>query len=525
MEFFGLDLFSPIISIYYKKNNKHSSIPSTIISFIAILSTIFLPLYFIIKMIKRKNFSAYYYDIYVRDPPGVSFDKKGLFHYLTLNTIIPNDKILTVIGYENKLENYLNGKTYSDFTLDYTYIYGKCTSDDMNEIENMIENKTKFLQYSYCIKKAIRIKDKKIIYVNDTDFVWPKLIGGVDHRPYSIHVSKCTKDPDPFIGKITECENENIINEYLKDLKSAYLYFIDNYIDLGHFKNPIIPYFFPVDCQADLKINTFIINNINLNLAVVNSHQNFLSDKVTETYTTVFIRTDVISMSKISNFSNILCAFIFWEKKKLQVYERIYTGIFELLSSIGGIYHVIVNVLSFVNIIFSKYKEYEDAKFLYEQNMNKDLMTKSKTIPNNGSRKLLRLIINKDITNQNSVEKERKDLEFNSKIENNVKSINEKKINVMHEFCKYIRIGIFGYYLNSKEKDFLKYIELKKEILSEEFIYSLYFEKRQNENSYPAKEKNIDDSSNKIETTNIENNSSNIPIRANNVLKENLKLP
>ena len=148
MGFFDLDIFSPSISLYYKENDKHSSTPSVIISFMAILFTIILTLYSSIQTIQRKNFSAYFYDRYEKNLPEVSFDKKGLYHYLILNTIIPNDKILTVIGYENYPAAYLSGTTYSSTSSqDYTYIYGKCSSDDMQGIDYIIEDKTTFLKY------------------------------------------------------------------------------------------------------------------------------------------------------------------------------------------------------------------------------------------------------------------------------------------------------------------------------------------------------------------------------------------
>ena len=63
-----------------------------------------------------------------------------------------------------------------------------------------------------------------------------------------------------------------------------------------------------------------------------------------------------------------------------------------------------------------------------------------------------------------------------------------------------------------------KYIDLKKEALSEEFIYCLYFEKRQNEIEKYMKRKNSDCNNSKLnnyknESCNLEQNTSNIPIQ------------
>ena len=40
----------------------------------------------------------------------------------------------------------------------YKYIYGEWTKEDMEGIENILDNKIQFLDYGYCIKKAISIK-------------------------------------------------------------------------------------------------------------------------------------------------------------------------------------------------------------------------------------------------------------------------------------------------------------------------------------------------------------------------------
>ena len=80
---------------------------------------------------------------------------------MIVNHIYPNDKILTIIGYESYPEYYSNQILYPNYQiLEYKFIYGKCKIEDMEEIENMIDDKQKFLDYGYCIKKTIRIKDK-----------------------------------------------------------------------------------------------------------------------------------------------------------------------------------------------------------------------------------------------------------------------------------------------------------------------------------------------------------------------------
>ena len=456
MIFSYLDFFTPLITLSYNNEYKHSSIPSIILSFFAMLLITAITVFYVIRVLQRKKFSAYFYDSYLKKPPQISLDKKGAFHFLLLNdNIIPNDKILTVVGYNNLPSYYLNSMNYPVESFisssNYSYIYGQCTTDDIENIENELTNKEQFLNYGYCIKKAIRLRDKKTINVNDKEFIWPKISSGdYNDIPYSINIIKCSKEPDPFTNEIKECESDDKINNILNSLVSAHFYFLDNYIDISIFKNPAIPYFYIVDSEMSLKSTTFNINHINMNPAVINSHQDYLFDKTTKINAAIFQRVDVGSVNKESFLANVLCSFVIWEKDRIQVYERRYDGILDLLSSVGGFYKVIMSVLSFINIIFYKYAEYKDAQILYDK--EKKLNTSIK-LSNSFSRSVIQ---------NNIIYKQRNEL-------------NIKKTNI--HFCRFLCVSTFPCCFKEKTKECLKYLKLKKKILSAEFLYYLYFSK------------------------------------------------
>ena len=470
MIFSYLDLFTPLITLSYNNIDKYSSIPSIILSFFGILLTVSITVFYIVQLLQRKNFSAYFYDRYLKNPPEISLDKKGSFHFLILNDdIIPNDKILTVIGYNNLPSYYLGGSNYpvesSISSSNYTYIYGHCTTEDMKGIENVLTNKEDFLNYGYCIKKAIRLSDKKTISVKEKNFIWPK-ISNKDNAeiPYSINVIKCSKEPDPFTNKIKECESMDTIDNILQSLVSARFYFLDNYIDVGIFKNPVIPYFYEVSNQVGLKLTTFNINHINMNPAVINSHQDYLFDSITKTYAAIFQKVNIVAMKKESYSSDILCSFVFWEKDRLQVYERIYTGLFDLLSNVGGFYKVIMSTLSFINIVFYRYAEFKDAQVLYDRAEKLGTSLKSKKN------------FSKSVFQNNKIYKQRKEI--------NIK-------NTKIHFCKFLCVNTFSCCFTKKAKECLKYLELKRKILSVEFLYFLYFRKyHKNQNNEEIKNEN-----------------------------------
>ena len=72
------------------------------------------------------------------------------------------------------------------------YYYERCDESDMYNYEDKIKDKEIFYK-SFCIKKMYKYSEKKIIFKNDTNFVWPKLNKWIDNKTpaYSIFIRKC----------------------------------------------------------------------------------------------------------------------------------------------------------------------------------------------------------------------------------------------------------------------------------------------------------------------------------------------
>ena len=470
---YSFNIFSPPITLFYNEKKKHSRLSSFILSIISILIIVFFTIYFFIKMVTRQKFTAYVYDSFAKTAPEIKADKTGFFHYYTFDGIEPNDKYITVVGYDSKNI--------------YEYIYGKCTEQNLDGLENLIIDKENFLTYGYCIQKSVKISDGSITLATDKNFVWP-VIAENGNFCYYFEVKKCSNTSNLFNGETKECASQEEINKYIENEYGATIYVLNNYVDIGALKNPITTYFYALDIQ--IRSQTYSVYHVNYDLGVINSHQNLFTGEITKTNTIVFSRLDTASGEKIEGKTDLTIAMIyFWRSSKKRVYERKYEGFLDFLTDIGGIYQIIIRTGSLINACFSGYAELIDSIILYndvKKNIKKNPKTKAKmniicryqsmnlSNYNNGNK-----IVSKNERRENS---KNELIISNSKRE--IKSIDINKINKIENIDindKHIGFFKYLYFLISEcfhyKKDIFKYLDIRKKILSEEFLYQLYFEK------------------------------------------------
>ena len=465
LPFDSFNLFSPPITLFYNKNENHSGLSSFILTILGLLTIIFFIFYYFILMINRQKFTAYTYDGYSEIAPVVTGNKTGFFHYYTFDITEPNDKYITITGYDS---NNI-----------YEYIYGKCTEENMEGFENLILNKEKFLNYGYCIKKSVKLSDGNITLVTDKNFVWPTIAEGGNYY-YYFEVKKCSNTSNLFTKEAKVCASEEEINKYLENEYGATVYALNNYVDVGKFKNPITTYFYDLDLQIGSQ--TYLIYHLNYDLGLVNSHENLFTDTITKTNTLIFNRLDSATGEKIENKTDDTMALIFfWRSPKIKVYERIYNGLLTFFSDIGGIFQIINRICSLIDIYFSGYAKLIDSKILY----NKIKKKAKRNSKDKNSNKEIKDIISSNNEIQSKSTKGLTPKNIVSGISNNstnkIKNINMDDKNI--GFFEYLYYLFFGRFYCSK--DTFKYLDVRKKILSEEFLYQLYFQKNAEKFSCP----------------------------------------
>ena len=494
MFFKNLDFISPDITLFHKNDDKHASIISGILTIITYIIIIILAILNLVKLFNRTTFTTYFYTRYSDEINTMTFSDKEFFHYVEFYPHEIDDSIVNIIGIESAPNLYFSGQTFGYPSLDQVneYIYEKCTIEDMKNHENLISNKEKFLK-SYCLQKMYDYKTKKILDKKDSNFIFPK-IDNVNKSVYSIIIKKCSNDENT-IGYKRNCVSDEEFNSANLETYSAYFHSVDRYIDVGNYKNPIIDFNFYKEIGLDISDN-FVINKINYHNVLLNSHEGYLFESVKKTNTLVFENNEISYNVGVIRSEGILCSAEYWNSGKISIYEREYQTLLDVFSNIGGIMEIIMKIFSFINIFFNSFSIYNDSINIFFENKknyniikNEDTNTQEKINLNvnirtkrNNSKKTA---INNLVFDEQSRSTLRSKKNETGKCEknnnactkndesNNSKDLEEKNFYEIN-FFKYIYLLITKCCSNNSKKYF-KYCDLREEIVSEDFLYKVYF--------------------------------------------------
>ena len=159
-------------------------------------------------------------------------------------------------------------------------------------------------------------------------------------------MERCKNDGNPN----SICKKEEEIDDYLKH-SFFILYFIDQYADILNYKNPYIKYLYKLT-NAFFQ-DSFTINHLNFNPAIVTSHNGFFFDNKINEVSYQFTQNEKVTMN--NNNTNIIASCYFWMQNTMQYHERNYERFQDLLSDIGGLSNIINFLIYTINLFWSNY--------------------------------------------------------------------------------------------------------------------------------------------------------------------------
>ena len=510
MFFRKLDLLSPPITFYHKGYLSHPSILSGILSIVSMILILLLAVYYSLEIIQRKNPKIFSYTTFAEDAGTFSMNSSHIFHYISMASIFSNYLIdgvnfthFRIVGLQDFYEAYLYTKNLNDYE---HWLYGKCNNNtDTLGISNLITSN--FFENSACIRKYYSTKDQKYYDTDDPKFKWPVIAHGTynpNYQMYNIVIETCKEDTvDLILGEGSHCKVTEFfeLNENTSYYAVAYLYYINNFINIINYKKPKKQFLDSI--QATLYKNEYTANHLNFDPVQIKTHNGLIFDNIEEEALPIFGRNDVFTIEK--GEYDIFTTYIFWLKNTMSFHERDYKRIQDVISSIGGIYQFITIVAIYINSLYNNYIVLSDTEDLLNSSIRKERTINIKNeIERKRTRQKLRELKNEKIKNNisdnmdYSLEKPKNKNSKNSKIDNNLSKSNNnigitssdninvnqyridtKKIKYLNKFNNkderekgknFFGFLLFKFSLEKKENIFKIYNEFRIKMISEEHL-------------------------------------------------------
>ena len=175
-------------------------------------------------------------------------------------------------------------------------------------------------------------------------------------------IQKCNNDS--VINKIFgKCPPQEEIDEYINKFFTIYLYFTDAQVDPLNYKQPIQKYLNTITSGIGTK-QTFVENYIHFSPVQVRTKE---GDLFTKTYHENSFYFDMNSKGSASNSEDYfkLVKYYHLMQNSMQIYERRYNNIFDILPQIGGVTQFLFYIFFWVNYFYNKYIIAYDTNSLF----------------------------------------------------------------------------------------------------------------------------------------------------------------
>ena len=494
MFFKQFDLISPDITLYFKGQEKHSSIVSGIISLLIIILGSSLGIIVAGDFFLKKNPTTFQNEKTVLDSGILYLSHNYFIHLLELEESINkinyfyDNKLLTIIGIESN-----KSISYSLLRIEEIdhWIYERCDEYDFSN-KYFFKN-IEILNYSnyICIKKLFNATLNKTFNQNDNQFRYPQIKHGEENElnsMYYIGIFKCIN----YSYNNNNCYNDNNIDNLIQKGKiylSFKIHYLENYIDIENYKNPI-EYFFRTQKIYYYDHSSEIIK-LYYNPLKIKTDDGILFD--TENILNLY-SLDHIEDTFQSDFSgNLYAIFNFRMKNKLKIINRAYKKIQDIAGAVDGIVELLTLICEFINVTFyNQFQVVNDFNELIEgkvtklkkrnfnfyencfnneiNNIHHHVKTYSSGKNNNITSSTSRLPFNNNFLKLNIVN--------NNSINESINSFKNFQIQLLISFKKISWIEYMcNFFKTKKYKN--KYVEeikqKREEILSEERIFKDYF--------------------------------------------------
>lgn len=414
MNFYTFDLVSPPITLFYHGQTTHSSIISIIISFLAIIVLIILTIVFSLDFLLHKNPTTYYYRKYVEDIGIYPLNSSSVFHFMAFATEgIFDKRAFSIIGIREGLDVLLETNNETNFN---HWIYEYCNETDAGDFYDLLGNYSKYYAYGLCVKKYFNKTTQTIKTSYESGFEYPTMEHGAsntEEKNYGIYILRCQNNT--AINNNT-CYDDDTSHEIIMNAINYQIFFIDQYIDVENFHNPF-QYFFHKIYNILTPIS-FTLNYLNFHTSQLKTQIGIVFDEIKEERSYVYETNEKQVTTRDDTNNNIYGGWYFCFQNMNDIYVRKYQKLQDICGSIGGMIKLILVLAQFLNYYFHQKTLYKD--------LEKDINTKIKKLGKNiESSSVLRYLYT-----QNKQPDTLKEINYNNSLSNNNLKVFNKNINL-----------------------------------------------------------------------------------------------
>ena len=363
-----IDFLSPPITLFHLERRTHTS---RVGGFLVILM-LMISLFFILLLVKdlwgHKKLTSIFHKKFEFEAGYYSFNSSSIFHFIQIFS--PENG-----GYFDKYNSkYIRAYTtyvhpnfsYANLALYDHWVFDACRKDiDDKDLEPyLFENIDNFTN-AVCIRYYFNSNERKYYSLEDQGFIWPYLEHGIAKKNniyLTTIIQKCSNDS--IINNIFGvCPSQKDIDDYLNKYFGINLYFTDMQVDPSNFTNPIQKYLQVVSTGIG-NSNTFIESYLHFSPLRIKTNIGSILGTSYEINSFYF---DFNMKGAANNDEKYFTITKYYHlmQNNVQIYERKYSNIFDILAEIGGVVQFIFYIFYWINYVYNKYIIAYDTNSLF----------------------------------------------------------------------------------------------------------------------------------------------------------------
>ena len=297
-----------------------------------------------------------------------SFNSSSIFHFIQIYS--PENG-----GYFGKYDSrYIRAYTtyvrsnfsYDNLDLYDHWVFDSCNKDiDYKGLEPYLFDNIENFTNGVCIRYYYNSSERKYYNLEEKGFLWPYLEHGIAHKNnkyLTTIIEKCSNN-----SKINDifgnCPPQKDIDDYLSKYFALYFYFTDMQVDPSNFSNPVQKYIQVVSTGIG-NSNIFVENYLYFSPLRIKTIIGSIIG-TSKDINSFFFNFNLKSSANNNENNFIITKYYHLMENIVQIYERKYNNLLDILAQIGGEIQFIFYIFYWINYSYNKYIIAYDTNSLF----------------------------------------------------------------------------------------------------------------------------------------------------------------